>query len=59
MTLLRSVKLIMLFQLDNQLATLKTFTLFLADDSFFHAYNIKIIKNTGGKHVAYQLLKHG
>ena len=59
MTLFRCSELIMFFQLDYQLATLKTFTIFLSDGSILDAYYIKIIKDTGRKHIAYQLLKNG
>ena len=58
MTLFWGAELIMLFHLDNQLATLKTFTLFLFDGSMVDADDIKIIKDTGRKNIAYQLLKN-
>ena len=50
MTLLRRSELVMLFKMDNNLAALKTFALFLAYGTLFYAYNIKVIKNSGWKH---------
>ena len=57
MAIFRSAELIVLFQVYNHLATLQSFTLFLAYGSLFYMYYIKIIKNGGWKHIAYQLLK--
>ena len=57
MSYLRRAKLIVLLQMNDYLATLKTLTLFLADGSLFYTYYIKIIKNGGWKHQTYQLLK--
>ena len=48
---------IMLLQMNDYLTTLQTFTLLFADGALFYTDNIKIIKNGGGKHQAYQLLE--
>ncbi len=50
-------ELIMLLQMNDYLSTLQAFTLLFADGALFYTDNIKIIKNGGGKHQAYQLLE--